>query len=79
MLLLQLVKEYGSIDRWEGELILEDPSCAILKIDNKFAIDLCKNPLFHDRSKHIDTWFHFISDCVEKKQVKVEHISSEDS
>ena len=29
-------------------------------VDNKSALALAKNPIFHDRSKHIDTRFHFI-------------------
>jgi len=29
-------------------------------VDNKSAIALTKNPVHHERSKHIDTRFHFI-------------------
>lgn len=58
--------------------MLEDPSCVVLKIDNKSAIDLCKNPVLHDRSKHIDTRYHFIRECVEQRKIKVEHVCSED-
>ena len=29
-----------------------------LYIDNRFAIDLSKNPVFHGRSKHIDIPYH---------------------
>ena len=36
-----------------------------LFIDNKSAISLCKNPVLHDRSKHVDLRCHFIRDCVE--------------
>ena len=35
-------------------------------VDNVSAISLSKNPSQHGRSKHIDTKFHFIRDCVEK-------------
>jgi hypothetical protein len=48
-----------------------------LYIDNKSAIDLCKNPVLHDRSKHIETKYHYIRDCVEKK-ITVEQISTKD-
>lgn len=48
-----------------------------LLVDNKSAIALMKNPVFHGRSKHIDTKFHFIRDCVEKNLIKVEHVSGE--
>jgi len=50
----------------------------VLKIDNKSAIDLCKNPVHHDRSKHIETKFHYIRDCVEKGKVVVDQISTKD-
>lgn len=38
----------------------------VLFIDNKFAIDLAKNLVFHGRSKHIDICYHFIRECVER-------------
>lgn len=50
---------------------------ALLMIDNKSAIALAKNPVFHDRSKHIDTRYHFIRECVMNGDIKVEHVSTE--
>ena len=47
-----------------------------LKIDNKAAISLNKNPVSHDRSKHIDTRFHFLRECVEDERVEVEFIGT---
>ncbi|XP_042041932.1 secreted RxLR effector protein 161-like [Salvia splendens] len=34
--------------------------------DSQFAIQLCKNHVFHDRTKHIDVRFHYIRDILEK-------------
>ncbi|KAD5961380.1 hypothetical protein E3N88_12853 [Mikania micrantha] len=48
-----------------------------LHVDNKSAIQLMKNPVFHGRSKHIDTRYHFIRECVEEELVKIEHVSEE--
>ena len=31
-----------------------------LLVDNQFAITLSKNPVHHNRTKHIDTRYHFI-------------------
>ena len=45
-----------------------------LKVDNKSAIALARNPVFHGRSKHIHRRFHFIRECVEKEQIEVEHV-----
>ncbi|KAL8138048.1 hypothetical protein V2J09_004049 [Rumex salicifolius] len=50
----------------------------VLKIDNKSTIALAKNPVFHDRSKHIDTKFHFIRDCVKQGKIKVDYVSTND-
>lgn len=45
--------------------------------DSQSSIQLCKNPVFHDRTKHIDVKFHFIRDIVEKGIVNLEKIPSE--
>ena len=47
-------------------------------VDNKSAISLAKNPVFHRRSKHIQKRFHFIRECVEKDQIEVEFVRGED-
>ena len=47
-------------------------------VDNKSAIALAKNPGFHDRSKHIDTCYHFIRECVTSKQVQLKYVKSQD-
>ncbi|XP_074356773.1 secreted RxLR effector protein 161-like [Apium graveolens] len=48
----------------------------ILYIDNKSAIDLANNPVFHGRSKHIDIRYHFIRECVERREIIIRHVSS---
>jgi hypothetical protein len=49
-----------------------------LLIDNKSAIELSKNPVHHDRSKHIDTRYHYIRECIENGVVDVDHIGTDD-
>lgn len=49
----------------------------VLCVDNKSAIDLAKNPVFHGRSKHIHIRYHFIRECVEKGEIILKHVSSE--
>ncbi|CAA7052677.1 unnamed protein product [Microthlaspi erraticum] len=46
----------------------------VIRIDNQSAIALTKNPVFHGRSKHIHTRYHFIRECVENGLVEVEHV-----
>jgi len=45
---------------------------------NKSAIALAKNPVFHDRSKHIDTRYHFIKECIVKKEVQLKFMKTHD-
>ena len=40
-------------------------------VDNKSAIALTENTMFHSRTKHIDIRHHFIRDHVEKKDVLI--------
>ncbi|XP_061364779.1 uncharacterized mitochondrial protein AtMg00810-like [Gastrolobium bilobum] len=49
-----------------------------IHIDNKSAIELAKNPMNHERSKHIDVCFHFIRDQVKEGNVELLHVASQD-
>ena len=67
---------------WLSRLLAEvhgkEPEKTKLCVDNKSAIALCKNPVFHDRSKHIDTRFHYIRECVEEGKIDVVHVGTND-
>ncbi|KAK4342495.1 hypothetical protein RND71_038311 [Anisodus tanguticus] len=47
-------------------------------VDNKSAQTLAKNPVYHDRSKHIDTRYHFLRKCIAKKDVELKYVMSHD-
>ena len=47
-----------------------------LYIDNRSAVDLAKNPVFHGRSKQIDVRYHFIRECVEQGLIVIKHVST---
>ncbi|GJR95763.1 retrovirus-related pol polyprotein from transposon TNT 1-94 [Tanacetum coccineum] len=47
--------------------------------DNKGAIDLSKNPIQHSRTKHIEIRHHFFRDNVQKGNISIEKVSSEDN
>lgn len=57
-----------------GEVIGQVSDKVVIRVDNKSAISLSKNPVFHGRSKHIYRRFHFIRECVENDEVEVEHV-----
>jgi len=59
-----------------GELTGEEAHPPALMVDNQPAIALAKNPVLHDRSKHIDTRFHFIHDCVDGGQIVLEFVET---
>ena len=49
-----------------------------IRVDNKSAIALAKNPVFHERSKHIDTRYHFIREHVNQNDVELVYCKSQD-
>jgi len=49
-----------------------------LLMDNMSAIAPSKNPVHHDRSKHIDTRYHFLRECIEEGKVEVDHVGTEE-
>lgn len=46
--------------------------------DNQSALALAKNPVHHNRTKHIDVRFHFIRECIENEQVDVTYLPTDD-
>jgi len=47
-------------------------------VDNQGAIQLAKNPKFHERMKHISVRFHFVRDACEWKAIKTTyHLTSD--
>jgi hypothetical protein len=63
--------------------LLADLTCSEVKkfrllIDNRSAQELSKNPVYHERTKHIDTRYHNIRECVADGKVEVEHVSTDD-
>jgi len=65
------------LSRLIAELMGRDVQKFRLLVDNKSAIELSKNPVFHEKSKHIDTRFHYIRECVSNGQLDVEYVRTE--
>jgi hypothetical protein len=47
-----------------------------IRVNNKSAIELAKNPVYHERSKHIDVRFHSIREHIKDEEVRVVHVQS---
>jgi len=67
---------------WLRKLLQEFgfPQTTPLKIyeDNQGCIAMSKNPVNHERTKHIDIKYHFIREKVEDKAIEVEYLQTED-
>ena len=50
----------------------------VIHCDNQSCIRLYENPVFHDRSKHIEIRYHFIQDYVQRGAVMLKYISTDE-
>ncbi|KAF2345550.1 hypothetical protein FHG87_023694 [Trinorchestia longiramus] len=48
-------------------------------VDNRGAIDLAKNPVHHQRSKHIDIRYHFIRAIIQDNKAVLSSVPSEEN
>ena len=64
------------LSRLIGNLVGKELAPVKMLMDNMSVIALSKNPVHHERSKHIDTKFHFIRECVEDGKVQVDHVGT---
>ncbi|XP_050895534.1 secreted RxLR effector protein 161-like [Lathyrus oleraceus] len=63
--------------RLMSKMELEQKDATIIQVDNMSAIELAKNPVNHERSKHIDVRFH-IREHVKEGNVELKHVASKD-
>ena len=64
--------------RLHGDLMDRDLEQVVLNVDSKSESFLREDPVRHDRSKHTDTVYHYIKDCVEEVKMKVNYVCTED-
>jgi len=50
----------------------------VIYCDNHSCIKLYENPVFHDRSKHIDILYHHLRDCVVKRIILLLYVSTKE-
>jgi hypothetical protein len=57
---------------------LDSKAATEIRCDNQSAIRLAENPVFHARTKHIETHHYYIREQVEAEKIKVTHVPSSD-
>jgi hypothetical protein len=50
----------------------------ILSMDNQSAIAIARNPEFHDRSKHIEIWHHFLRQKIDENELDLVFVPTGD-
>ena len=67
---------------WVSSLLTELgvvlPQSPVIYCDNIGATNLCSNPVFHSKMKHVTIDFHFIREQVQNGTLRVSHVSSDD-
>lgn len=59
-----------------GHITDVKPGPVTLYINNRFAVDLARNPMLKGRSKYIYLRYHFIRDCVEQRLIVIKLVST---
>jgi hypothetical protein len=59
-----------------SDLLGRDTGVVELRVDSKSALALAKNPIFHERSKHIWVRHHFIQGCLEEGSIKAGYMNT---
>jgi hypothetical protein len=50
----------------------------LIHCDNQSCVKLSENPVFHDKSKHIEIKYHYIRDMVQRGVVELQYISTDE-
>jgi hypothetical protein len=56
------------------DLFYHEMDSTIIHCDNQRCVKLSKNPVFHDKSKHIEIKYHYIKDMVHRKEVHLQYL-----
>ena len=70
--------EYVWLRKIFSELFGHVLDTTIILFNNQSGIHLSKNPVFHDRFKHIDIRYHFVRDMVQRGAVRLHRIGTDE-
>jgi hypothetical protein len=55
-----------------------DMEATMILCDNQSCTKISENPLFHDKSKHIEIWYHYIHDMVQRGVIKLQYVGTDE-
>ena len=77
MAMSECAKEAIYLQRFLRELGFSNLALLTMYCDNRSALKLSENPVYHSRSKHIDIRHHFVRDMLKDKSFEVKHVPTE--
>ncbi|KAE8905448.1 hypothetical protein PF006_g33054 [Phytophthora fragariae] len=79
MTLSLIVQEVVHLRQMLKELRVLQKAPTEVFVDNESAKKLASNPIFHQRTKHIDVRHHFVRERVQMKQIEVLRVPGSDN
>ena len=74
-----MVLLFFSLCKTRSDMLNCEKPSVDLYADNQGSIELAKNPVFHQRTKHIDVRYHYIRSQIENRNVTLKYIKSQDN
>jgi hypothetical protein len=68
-----VVREAVWLHKILTDLFYHEMDPTTIHCDNQSCVKLSENPVFHDRSKHIEIKYHYIRDMVQRKTIHVQY------
>jgi len=71
--------EYVWLRRLLQDVGEEQRKAMIIKCDNQSLIKLANNPVYHSRTKHVDTQFHFVREKMHSNNISLMYCNTSEN